>query len=203
MFSNVSRSRLLPMSLPFRFFGAAVAFQVAAWALLLAFAKEVMSFEAGLGPVFASLHLLTLGVLAMSAIGATLQLLPVATRQPVRVLWAVRLLWWVLVPGIVVFVAGSDVDSASLRTDAREGVYARRRSDGRLPSLAIDPDERARAEERPGSTAAHVRQRAVPGDDRIHCPGGGAYGSRRHVGNNRHRHPAGLQGRRIEGDGKQ
>lgn len=107
MFPNVSRSRLLPMSLPFRYFGAAAAFQLAAWGLLLFNSKDLIAFEAGLGPIFAALHLLTLGVLAMSAIGATLQLLPVATRQPVRALWAVRLLWWVLVPGIVVFAACS------------------------------------------------------------------------------------------------
>jgi len=107
MFANLSRSRLLPMSLPFRFFGAAAAFQLAAWALLLVFSAELISFEGGLGPIFAALHLLTLGVLAMSAAGATLQLLPVATRQPVRALWAVKLTWWLLVPGIVVFAAGA------------------------------------------------------------------------------------------------
>jgi hypothetical protein len=107
MFGNVSRSRLLPMSLPFRYFGAAVAFQAAAWALLLVSWKEFPSFEAGLGPVFGALHLLTLGVLAMTAIGATLQLLPVATRQPVRALRAVKLVWWLLVPGTLVFCAGA------------------------------------------------------------------------------------------------
>jgi hypothetical protein len=103
MFANVSRSRLLPMSVPFRYFGAAAAFQVAAWAMLLAFSGELLDFRIGLGPLFAALHLVTLGVLAMSAIGATLQLLPVATRQPVRTLWAVKLLWWLLVPGIALF----------------------------------------------------------------------------------------------------
>jgi hypothetical protein len=107
MFANVSRSRLLPMSLPFRYFGAAVVFQLAAWAMLFAFANEFISFQGGLGPVFAALHLLTLGVLAMAAIGATLQLLPVATRQPVRALWAVKLLWWLLVSGVVAFAAGA------------------------------------------------------------------------------------------------
>jgi hypothetical protein len=75
--------------------------------VLLVFAREAVAFEGGLGPIFAALHLVTLGVLAMTAIGATLQLLPVATRQPVRALWAVRLLWWLLVPGIVVFAAGA------------------------------------------------------------------------------------------------
>lgn len=107
MFANVSRSRLLPMSLPFRFFGAAAAFQLAAWTLLLVHSNDLLSFETGLGPIFGALHLLTLGVLAMSAIGATLQLLPVATRQAVRALWAVKLLWWALVPGIVAFAAAA------------------------------------------------------------------------------------------------
>jgi hypothetical protein len=103
MFANVARSRLLPMSVPFRYFGAAIGFQVAAWALLLANAGEVAGFEGGLGPVFGALHLVTLGVLAMAAIGATLQLLPVATRQAVRALWAVKLAWWLLVPGAALF----------------------------------------------------------------------------------------------------
>jgi hypothetical protein len=103
MFGNVARSRLLPMSLPFRYFGAAAAFQLAAWGMLLFSSDALIQFEVGLGPVFGALHLLTLGVLAMSAIGATLQLLPVATRQPVRALWAVRLLWWLFVPGTVLF----------------------------------------------------------------------------------------------------
>jgi hypothetical protein len=107
MFGNVSRSRLLPMSLPFRYFGAAVAFHALAWGLLLFSWKEFTTFEAGLGPVFAALHLVTVGVLVMTAIGATLQLLPVATRQPVRALWTVRLVWWLLVPGTLVFCLGA------------------------------------------------------------------------------------------------
>jgi hypothetical protein len=107
MFANVSRSRLLPMSLTFRYFGAAVVFQLAAWTVLLLCSKELIGFDGGLGPMFSALHLLTLGVLAMTAIGATLQLLPVATRQPVRALWAVKLLWWSLVPGIAVFAAAA------------------------------------------------------------------------------------------------
>ncbi|MDH5577436.1 MAG: hypothetical protein OEZ09_03180 [Betaproteobacteria bacterium] len=107
MFGNVARSRLLPMSLPFRLLGAAVAFQVAAWALLLLHGRELGAFAIGLGPVFAALHLVTLGVLAMAAVGATLQLLPVATRQPVRAQWAAKLAWWLLVPGVALFAAGA------------------------------------------------------------------------------------------------
>jgi len=107
MFANVARSRLLPMSVPFRYFGAAVAFHVLAWAALLAGAREVASFPGGLGLPFAALHLATLGVLAMAAIGATLQLLPVATRQPLRSVGAAKLVWWLFAPGVLVFAGGA------------------------------------------------------------------------------------------------
>jgi hypothetical protein len=107
MFANVARSRLLPMSVPFRYFGAAVAFHVLAWAALLAGARDVPSFPGGLGLPFAALHLATLGVLAMAAIGATLQLLPVATRQPVHSVGAAKLVWWLLAPGVLLFAGGA------------------------------------------------------------------------------------------------
>jgi len=107
MFANVARSRLLPMSVPFRFFGAAVAFHALAWAALLAGARDVPSFPGGLGLPFAALHLATLGVLTMTAIGATLQLLPVATRQPVGSIAAAKAVWWLLVPGVAVFAGGA------------------------------------------------------------------------------------------------
>ena len=95
------------MSLPFRYFGAAAVFQLAAWAMLLWSYDALASFQGGLGPVFAALHLLTLGVLAMSAIGATLQLLPIATRQPVRAVWAVKLAWWCLALGAFAFAGAA------------------------------------------------------------------------------------------------
>jgi hypothetical protein len=92
---------------PFRYFGAAAAFQVLAWAALLAGARDVASFPGGLGLPFAALHLATLGVLAMAAIGATLQLLPVATRQPVRSVGAAKLVWWLFTPGVLVLAGGA------------------------------------------------------------------------------------------------
>jgi hypothetical protein len=107
MFANVTRSRLLPMSVPFRYFGAAVAFHVLAWATLLAGARDVAAFPGGLGLPFAALHLATLGVLAMTVVGATLQLLPVATRQPVHSIAAAKIVWWLLAPGIALFTAGA------------------------------------------------------------------------------------------------
>jgi hypothetical protein len=76
-------SRLLPASIPLRFFGAAVASHVFAWLALLAGSGTLPRFAGGLGWTLAALHLVTLGVLVMTAIGASLQLLPVATRQPV------------------------------------------------------------------------------------------------------------------------
>jgi len=106
-FPGAARSRLLPASVPFRYFGAAVLFHVVAWAALVAGAKDLMGFAGGIGPVFAALHLTTLGVLAMTAIGATLQLLPVATRQPVRSVSAAKLVWWLLTPGVALFAAAA------------------------------------------------------------------------------------------------
>jgi hypothetical protein len=107
MFGAVARSRLLPMSLPFRHFGAAALFALPAWALVFYFPAELASFSGGLGPLFAALHLVTLGVLAMAAMGASLQLLPVATRQPVRSVVAAKLAWWLYVPGVAVFAGGA------------------------------------------------------------------------------------------------
>ena len=107
MFGAVARSRLLPMSVPFRYFGAAAVFQVCAWLALLASSGEWLSFGGGLGLPFAALHLVTLGVLAMTAIGASLQLLPVATRQPVVSVAAAKLAWWLYTPGVALLAAGA------------------------------------------------------------------------------------------------
>lgn len=99
-FLGNARSRLLPASIPFRFFGAAVVFHLLAWLALLAGAADAPRFTGGLGLPLAALHLLTLGVLVMTAIGASLQLLPVATRQPVGPPRAMAGLWWCYVPGV-------------------------------------------------------------------------------------------------------
>jgi len=102
-----ARSRLLPASVPFRYFGAAVAFHALAWLGLFVAAPDIAQFSGGLGPVFASLHLVTLGVLAMTAVGASLQMLPVATRQAVRSVTAAKLAWWLFVPGVALFALGA------------------------------------------------------------------------------------------------
>lgn len=56
MFGRVARSRLLPMSLPFRYFGAAAFFHVAAWAGLFFAAPQFVRLGGGLGPVFGALR---------------------------------------------------------------------------------------------------------------------------------------------------
>ncbi len=93
-------SRLLPVSIPFRFFGAAIGYHLLAWLALLAGAPGVPRFAGGLGWPLAGLHLVTLGVLVMTAIGASLQLLPVATRQPLRRIGWAAVIWWLYAPGV-------------------------------------------------------------------------------------------------------
>jgi hypothetical protein len=107
MFPPGARSRLLPMSLPFRYFGAAVVLPIPAWLLAFYFPAQIVAFAGGLGPAFAALHLVTLGSLAMAAMGASLQLLPVATRQPVRSPGAAKLAWWVYVFAVALFAGGA------------------------------------------------------------------------------------------------
>jgi hypothetical protein len=106
VFLGGAKGRLLPMSVPFRFFAAAAVFHVLTWIALLAGADHVTSFRGGIGPVLAAVHLLTLGVLTMTAAGASVQLLPVATRRPFAAIWPIKLLFWVLVPGVTLLAGG-------------------------------------------------------------------------------------------------
>jgi len=96
-----ARSRLLPMSIPLRFFGAAVLFHMAAWGLLLGYADDAPGFMGGLSHLLASLHFVTLGVLAMTGMGAAFQLLPVATKKPVRSEAACKAAFWLMVLGLL------------------------------------------------------------------------------------------------------
>lgn len=105
-FLGGAKSRLLPASIPLRFFGAAVVYHLLAWLALAAGAARVARFAGGLDWPLAALHLVTLGVLGMSAIGAALQLLPVATRQPVMLRAGPAAIWWLYTPGVALLVAG-------------------------------------------------------------------------------------------------
>lgn len=103
-FLSGAKSRLLPVAVPFRYFGTAVAFQLLAWVCVIAGADLLPGFAGGLGWPLAALHAVTLGVLAMTAIGASVQLLPVATRQPIVSTRAPALLWWIYASGVAILV---------------------------------------------------------------------------------------------------
>lgn len=105
-FLGGAKSRLLPFSIPFRFFGGAVFFHFAFWLGVVWAAPEIPNFVIGPGRVLAVLHLLTLGVFAATAFGAAFQLLPVATKQPLRAEWPARLVAWLLFPGVALFAFG-------------------------------------------------------------------------------------------------
>ena len=99
-------SRLLPASIPFRFFIGASYFHVVFWLALLFAAGDVSGFIGGLGLPLAALHVATLGILTLSAMGATLQLLPVATRAPIGAVWKAKLIFALIFVGVHVLVAG-------------------------------------------------------------------------------------------------
>ncbi|MBX3634477.1 MAG: hypothetical protein KF683_03665 [Rubrivivax sp.] len=101
-----AQGRLLPASVPMRFFGAALVFHLLAWLALAWAALQGQPLRGGPGWPLAALHLATLGTLLCSAIGASLQLLPVATRRPVQAQAAAAALWWVYVPGVAVLALG-------------------------------------------------------------------------------------------------
>ncbi len=101
-----AKGRLLPFSLPFRFFLAVCFYQLMMWAILFLHAEQLISYHGGPGPILAAIHLLTLGVLVMTAVGASIQLLSVATCRPMRSIMACRILSWLLIPGVGVLAYG-------------------------------------------------------------------------------------------------
>jgi hypothetical protein len=104
-FLGGAKSRLLPASIPFRFFGAAAAFHVLMWLVLVLDDGAATHFGGGIGPPLAAIHLLTLGVLTTTAIGASVQLLPVATRRGLSTVWPIKLVFWLVIPGLTLLTA--------------------------------------------------------------------------------------------------
>jgi hypothetical protein len=117
-------SRLLPASIPFRFFAAAVVYHLLGWIALGAGAPDVPRFAGGLGWPLAALHLVTLGVLAMTAIGASLQLLPVATRQAVPSKRWPAVIWWLYTPGVAAVALGMGIPAPRLLAGGAVAVIA-------------------------------------------------------------------------------
>ena len=104
-----AQSRLLPVSVPFRFFIAGALFHLISWVLVALNADTVVGFTGGLGFGLAAVHALTLGVLVMTAIGASLQLLPVATRRTAQAIWPIRIINVLYMGGVPVLVWGMAV----------------------------------------------------------------------------------------------
>ncbi len=115
-FLATAPSRLLPLSVPFQFFVAAALFHLGFWLMLAAAAEQVPGFKGGLGTPLGAVHLLTLGVLAMTAIGASLQLLPVVSRQAVPVIWPCHAVAALMVIGVPLLAWGMAAVSPPLMT---------------------------------------------------------------------------------------
>ena len=111
-----AQSRLLPPSIPFRFFVAALVFHLVAWGAVAMDAEQVSQFAGGPGWLLAAIHALTLGVLVMTAIGASFQILPVVTGQSLAALWPCKLVFWTYVPGTAAVVAGFAVSDTGWMT---------------------------------------------------------------------------------------
>jgi hypothetical protein len=105
-FLGGAKSRLLPASVPLRFFASAAIFHVLMWVALFAGAEQATSFRGGAGPALAAIHLLTLGVLTTTAIGASAQLLPVVTRRALAAVWPIKLVFWLTVPALAGLALG-------------------------------------------------------------------------------------------------
>lgn len=105
-FLSGASSRLLPPSIPFRFFTAAMVFYLLFWVALFFNAPDLTSYTVGSGPMLSLIHIATLGVLTMTVIGASLQLLSVATRKAFKAFWICRLLSWIYIPGFMLLTYG-------------------------------------------------------------------------------------------------
>jgi len=98
--------RLLHERIPMRFFGVAVVAHVFAWAALAGVAGTVPGFVGGIGPEVAAIHVLTLGVLVATAMGASLQMLSVALSRPAPPEAACEAVFWTFAAGAVLLIGG-------------------------------------------------------------------------------------------------
>ena len=98
--------RLLHERIPMRFFGIAVTAHILAWAALAGVAQNAPGFAGGIGPEIAAVHVLTLGVLVATAMGASLQMLPVALSRPAPPEAACEAVFWSFAAGAVLLIGG-------------------------------------------------------------------------------------------------
>jgi|APTNR8051073442_1049403.scaffolds.fasta_scaffold00181_8 hypothetical protein len=98
--------RLLPETIPLRFFGTAVLSHAVAWAGVVIVADALPLHQGGPGPVAAAFHVLTVGVLLATAMGASLQMLPVALGRAAPATWLCNAVYVLLILGGIALVCG-------------------------------------------------------------------------------------------------
>lgn len=109
-----AKQLLLAEYIPALFFGTAVLAHILAWAGLGLVAADLPSFAGGPGPALAAVHGLTLGVLLCTAIGASLQMLPVALGRPAPAERTCLTIFAALAAGAVLLIAGFASADATL-----------------------------------------------------------------------------------------
>ncbi len=105
-----------PFRLPGEHFAAALAFLCAGALLLVRAAPEIADGLFPLPRVAAVTHLLTLGWITTSIMGALYQFLPVALAQPIRWQRLAHATFFLHVPGVALFVAGLLLNAPGVRT---------------------------------------------------------------------------------------
>jgi hypothetical protein len=98
--------RLIPETIPLRFFGTAAVAHVALWLAVFLLADRVSGFAGGLGPELAAVHTLTLGVLVMTAMGASLQMLPVGLGRSAPSSMACNVVYGLFLMALALLLAG-------------------------------------------------------------------------------------------------
>lgn len=98
--------RLLHPGVPVLFFGTATITHIIAWVLLAMAAPDVVGGWGGPGPALAALHALAVGVVLMTVVGASLQILPVVTMQSAPPAWFGVTLFALLGSGGALLIGG-------------------------------------------------------------------------------------------------
>lgn len=101
-----AHQRLLPESISLRFFGTAVLAHAVAWLGVVMVADDIPSYFGGPGPVASAFHLLTVGVLLTTALGASLQMLPVALGRAAPHSGLCHAIYLLLLLGAVALITG-------------------------------------------------------------------------------------------------
>jgi hypothetical protein len=109
-----AQQRLLPEVIPSCFFATAVIAHGLAWAGIAVAADQLIHYAGGPGPAAAVIHVLTLGVLLSTAMGASLQMLPVAFGTPAPAARACLAAYALLIAGAVLLIAGFVLGDALL-----------------------------------------------------------------------------------------